>query len=220
MHLPPLNALVDVDIAGRAGWTPLDLAAEYLAGGARFLQVRAKSLSGSAFLDLSTELVRLAHQAGAIVIVNDRADVARLSGADGVHVGQDDLSASAARALVGPDAIVGLSTHTIAQIDIAIDEPASYIAVGPIFGTATKETGYAAVGLALVRYAAEKSRRAADARPVVAIGGITFDTAPDVIRAGATSVAVITDLLATGDPAARVHAYVARLAERDMYNPR
>src|SRR6185295_1457198 len=112
------------------------------------------------------------------------------SKADGVHVGQEDLPPPAARALVGPDALVGLSTHTEAQIDAALDQPISYLAVGPIFGTSTKATGYDAVGLERVRYAA------GTARVVVAIGGITLETIADVIEAGATSAAVITDLLA------------------------
>ena len=224
--LSRLNAIVDVEIAERAGWAPVDLAAAYLSGGARFLQIRAKSLSGAAFLDLSTRVSEIAHRAGALVIVNDRADIARLAGADGVHVGQDDLSPAAARAIVGAGAIVGVSTHTTQQIEAARAAPVTYIAVGPVFGTSTKETGYAAVGLERVREAAEKVGLKPDAtydrlkpeplydpRPfgVVAIGGVTLETALQVIRAGATSVAVITDLLATGDPEARVAAYLARL---------
>jgi thiamine-phosphate pyrophosphorylase len=201
-----LNAIVDVDAAGRAGWTPIDLAAAYLNGGARFLQIRAKSLSGAAFLELASRIREIAHAAGAVLVVNDRADIARLSGADGVHVGQDDLPAAAARAIVGPGAVLGLSTHTGPQIDAAMLQPVTYVAVGPVFGTSTKATGYEAVGLDLVRYAARRLSL------LVAIGGITLDRAVDVIDAGATSVAVITDLMAGGDPEARVRAYVARLA--------
>ena len=197
-----------MDTAQRAGWTPLDLAAAYLNGGARFLQIRAKSLSGAAFLDLASRIREIAHAAGAILVVNDRADIARLSRADGVHVGQNDLAPPAARAIVGHEAVIGLSTHTEAQIDAAVLQPVTYVAVGPVFGTSTKATGYEAVGLDLVRYAAGQIAR----KPLVAIGGITLDRAVDVIDAGATSVAVITDLIASGDPEARVRAYVARLA--------
>jgi thiamine-phosphate pyrophosphorylase len=232
--LPRLNAIVDVEIAERAGWTPVDLAAAYVQGGARFLQIRAKSLSGAAFLDLSTRVCEIAHRVGAVVIVNDRADIARLSGADGVHLGQDDLGPAAARAIVGHHAIVGMSTHTTAQVDLALSAPITYLAVGPVFGTSTKATGYTAVGLERVREAAEKvrlkpdatrdqlvgnatyDRRSADsAMPMglVAIGGITLDTALEVIEAGADSVAVIGDLIATGDPEARVRAYLARVGE-------
>jgi thiamine-phosphate pyrophosphorylase len=151
----------------------------------------------------------MAHDAGARLIVNDRADIALLAGADGVHVGQDDLAAPLVRGLIGPNAVVGLSTHTPAQLDAAVDQPVDYVAIGPVFGTTTKATGYGAIGLDAVRHAAALARRRD--RRLVAIGGITIDTASDVIRAGASSVAVITDLIAGGDPAARVRAYLARL---------
>jgi thiamine-phosphate pyrophosphorylase len=188
----------------------VDLAAAYVNGGARLLQLRAKSLPGAAFLDLASRISEIAHAAGALLIVNDRSEIARLSGSDGVHLGQDDLTPSAARAIVGPTAILGLSTHTEPQIDRATAEPVTYIAVGPVFGTSTKATGYFAVGLERVRYAAEK---VTGRLGVVAIGGITLDRAAEVLEAGATAVAVITDLMATADPEARVRAYLARLAE-------
>lgn len=130
-----------------------------------------------------------------------------MCGAAGVHVGQDDLPAAAARRQLGADAIIGLSTHSPAQIDAAVREPLSYLAVGPVFGTRTKQTGYDAVGLDLVRTAAA----AAGTVPVVAIGGITLDTCVAVVDAGATSVAVIGDLLTGGDPQARVAAYLRAL---------
>lgn len=145
------------------------------------------------------------------MIVNDRADLAAISRAAGVHIGQDDLSPAAARALVGADAIVGFSTHTLEQIAAAVGEPVSYIAVGPVFGTRSKDTGYEAVGLDRVTAAA----RLAGDIPVVAIGGITLDTASAVLAAGAASVAVIGDLLAGNDPAARVAAY-RRTLERTL----
>jgi thiamine-phosphate pyrophosphorylase len=114
------------------------------------------------------------------------------------------LTPAAARRLLGPRAVVGYSTHTIDQIDKAVLEPVSYIAVGPVFGTMTKETGYQAVGLELVSAAVARAK----ARPVVAIGGITLDRAPLVLAAGASAVAVIGDLLATNDPRGRVRAYL------------
>jgi thiamine-phosphate pyrophosphorylase len=149
--------------------------------------------------------VRAARGANALVIVNDRADVAALSDASGVHVGQDDLSPTDVRRIAGSSAIVGVSTHSIGQVSLARTMPVDYIAVGPVFGTATKETGCQAVGLPLVRSAAQ------GAHPIVAIGGITLDNAQSVLDAGATSVAVISDLLAHGDPEARVRAWIARL---------
>ncbi|MGE0444894.1 MAG: thiamine phosphate synthase, partial [Vicinamibacterales bacterium] len=160
-------------------------------------------------LELVTAVLALARPAGATIIVNDRIDVARLAGADGVHVGQDDLPPAEARALLGPDAIVGFSTHTPEQIEAAVREPISYLAIGPVFGTATKATGYDAVGLERVRFAVEKARRlppSGGSLPVVAIGGITLENAPAVVAAGASQVAVIADLL-VGDPEARVRRY-------------
>jgi len=208
-RLPTLNAILDADAAARAGWPLVDLAEAYLEGGARFLQVRAKQASGAQLLELASAVVERAHAAGAIVVVNDRADIARLAGADGVHVGQDDLPAPEVRRILGSRAIVGLSTHTPEETASALDEPITYLAIGPVFTTSTKHTGHDAVGLDRVRHVAlEAGRRGI---PVVAIGGVTLERAADVIAAGAASVAVIGDLLSTGDPRARVRAYLERL---------
>ena len=147
----------------------------------------------------------------AMVIVNDRADIAALAGADGVHVGQEDLPPASVRQIVGRTAIVGISTHSVDQVRDALALPVDYIAVGPVFGTATKDTGYREVGLQMVRDAARIVREAGASTPIVAIGGITLERAADVIGAGAASVAVISDLLATRDPAARVREYLGRL---------
>ena len=205
----PLCAILDADAAARAGWPILDLAAAYLRGGARFLQLRAKSMSGDQFLATAAAVVQLVHRHQARVVINDRADIARLADADGVHVGQEDLAPAAVRALIGDAAIVGLSTHTTGQVDRAVREPVSYVAVGPVFVTATKTTGFQQVGLEMVREAAR--RATAHGLPLIAIGGITLENAVSVVESGAASVAVISDLLATGDPEARVRAYVERL---------
>jgi thiamine-phosphate pyrophosphorylase len=130
-----------------------------------------------------------------------------------VHVGQNDLPAKAVRALLGDAAELGLSTHTSEQLEQAVLEPVSYVAIGPIFGTATKATGYAPIGLEMVREAA--ARAGARGLPVVAIGGITLENAVSVLQAGAASVAVIGDLLATGDPEARTRAFVERLSRSE-----
>jgi thiamine-phosphate pyrophosphorylase len=210
--LPRLYAVIDADVAAAHGWTITDLARACLDGGATLLQLRAKSRSLQWTLDAADTMLAMAG-AEATIIVNDRADAARLAGASGVHVGQDDLSPGEARAVVGVERCIGLSTHSPAQIDFAILEPIDYLAVGPVHGTATKDTGYQAVGHDLVRYAAARARsRAAGALPVVAIGGITLDRAPAAIAAGASSVAVISDLLVGGNPAARVKTFVDRLA--------
>jgi thiamine-phosphate pyrophosphorylase len=110
------------------------------------------------------------------------------------------------RPIVGPSVVIGLSTHTSAQLATALDEPVDYVAIGPVFETATKHTGYQAIGLGSVSAAAE--RMAVKQLPVVAIGGITLDRASAVIRAGADAVAIISDLLATGDPTSRVREYL------------
>lgn len=194
-------------MATAAGWSPADLARAFLDGGAPLVQIRAKRLPSDRFLQLCDLVVERARPYGATVIVNDRADLARLSGATGVHVGQEDLAPADARPIVGESSVIGYSTHTIAQVDQAAREPVDYIAVGPVFGTRTKATGYDAVGLDLVAAAV----RRAHGRPLVAIGGITLETAPSVIAAGAAGVAVISDLLADGNPSGRVAAYLRRL---------
>ena len=206
-----LHAIVDVDVATRAGWTPVDLAAACLRGGARLIQVRAKSLPGGALLELASRIHALAAAAGALVIVNDRADLAKLAGAEGVHVGQDDLPPASARLMLGPDALVGLSTHSDEQVERAVGEPISYLAIGPVFATSTKSTACAAVGLDGVRRAAAIAQR--HGMRVVAIGGITLGRAAEVVNAGADGVAVISDLIEDGQPEARTRAYVERLEE-------
>lgn len=162
-------------------------------------------MASGAFLDLANVMMADVRRANATLIINDRADIAVLSGAHGLHVGQTDLTPGDSRAVIGASAILGLSTHSKEQWDTAVDEPVSYIAIGPAFGTGTKDTGYNAVGLAIV--AAASSAAATRGLPAVAIGGITIDNARSVIDAGAASVAVISDLL-KGDPEARCRAFL------------
>ena len=207
MILPPLYAVVDQQTATRHGWAVPDLARTYLAGGARLIQVRVTEGGSAQFLAWCDEIVVDARSYNALVIVNDRADIAVLSGAAGVHVGQHDLGVAAVRFLMPEPAIVGLSTHTPTELEWSVDAAVSYVAVGPAFETPTKDTGHAPVGLDLVRQAT----RLQWSRPVVAIGGITLERAPEVLEAGATSVAVISDLLTGGDPERRVRDYVSAL---------
>jgi thiamine-phosphate pyrophosphorylase len=187
------------------------LADAYLAGGARFLQIRAKRSASGAFLQMCEEVVASSRRAGATVIVNDRADIATLSHADGVHLGQDDLDPADARRILGGFATIGLSTHSLDQARAAARAPINYIAVGPVFGTSSKATGYNAVGTALVSDVREMLDKEGMDLPIVAIGGITLERAPDVIRAGAASVAIISDLLSGGDPAVRVREFLKAL---------
>jgi len=213
LQLSRLTAIVDDDAARRAGWDVVDLARAFLDGGATFIQLRAKQRSGAWLLDVAERIITIAKPSGASVVINDRSDVAGLSGAAGVHVGQDDLAPAAVRRLLAADRIVGLSTHSLAQIDAAVRQPIDYVAVGPVFGTASKNTGYDAVGLALVREAVARARP--HGLSVVAIGGVTLEQSADVLRAGASSVAVISDLLVTGDPRARVRQYLDKLNQID-----
>lgn len=201
-----LYPIIDTGICTARRLDPVALADAYLDGGARILQLRDKNASSAESLALADRIVEKASRHDAVVIVNDRADIARLSGAAGVHVGQDDLEVADVRRLVGPGFIVGISTHDEPQIDEALASDATYVAVGPVFSTATKETGYTARGLDLVRYAADRGK------PVVAIGGITVERAARVLEAGATGLAVITDLLSGADPAYRIREFIARVA--------
>jgi thiamine-phosphate pyrophosphorylase len=207
--LSRLHAIVDADASTRADVKPIDVARALLDGGARLLQLRAKTLPSRDFLALADAIVAAADRYGASIVINDRVDIAKLAGAAGVHVGQDDLSPAAARRLLGDAATVGFSTHTIEQVEAAVREPVSYVAVGPVFGTQSKDTGYRAVGLDLVAAAA----RIAGTLPVVAIGGITIENASSVIAAGAASVAVISDLLVDRDPEQRTRAFLRRLTD-------
>ncbi|MEO8070249.1 MAG: thiamine phosphate synthase, partial [Acidobacteriota bacterium] len=177
--------------------------------GVRLIQLRAKTTASGPLLDLADSLAERCRSAGAIFVVNDRVDIARLARASGVHLGQTDLAPADARRLVAPEMIVGVSTHNADQIQAAIDEPVDYIAVGPVFATATKANPDPVIGLDGVRQAAF----ACSARhlPVVAIGGVTLERAAAVIAAGASTVAVISDLL-SGDPASRARAFMSALS--------
>ena len=208
MAVPPLYPIIDIDLCRMRRIEPAALVHAFLAGGARLLQIRVKSGSSGPLLAISRDAVGAARPYEALVIVNDRADIAAIAGAAGVHVGQSDLPAEIAQSIAGAGAVVGVSTHTIEQVEDAIAGPARYVAVGPVFQTRTKDTGYDPRGLDLVRYAAGRGK------PVIAIGGITLENAPAVIDAGASAVAVISDLLSENSPEQRVRAYLAQIPAR------
>ena len=205
----PLYAILDTALAGGRGYDPVDLARRFFDGGARLLQLRAKDASSGRFLEWADAICGLARACEAHVVVNDRADIALMAGAGGVHVGQDDMPPAAVRRIASSPLQIGLSTHTPGQIAAAAGEPIDYLAIGPVFATGTKDTGYHSVGLGMVAEAARNASRL----PVVAIGGITLETAPSVLEAGAASVAVISDLL-SGDPEARVREYLQAIGHR------
>jgi thiamine-phosphate pyrophosphorylase len=204
--LPPLYAILDADLTLSRGLRPLDVVEGWLDAGVRLIQIRAKSWTGGPFLDLAEQVVARARPTGATVIVNDRADVARLAGADGVHVGQDDLQPADVRGILAPRQIVGLSTHSDDQVEKALREPIDYLAIGPVFRSATRMAIDTPVGEAGVAAAARRARPTG--RPVVAIGGITEENAPRVLASGAASV--IAALL-DGDPRAQARRLLAAL---------
>jgi thiamine-phosphate pyrophosphorylase len=203
-----LYAILDFDRLLSRRLSPDVVAKAWLAAGVRLIQLRAKSLTSGRMLELADELAGLARAAGAVFIVNDRADVARLAGADGVHVGQEDLSPGQVRGLVGTAAFVGVSTHTLAQATTAAGSGADYLGFGPVFPTTSKERPDRVVGLAGVTAVSHVSQAAS--RPLVAIGGITEQNAAAVISAGASAVAVIADLVSE-DPETRARALLAAL---------
>jgi thiamine-phosphate pyrophosphorylase len=187
----------------RGGLSPLTVLDVWLDAGVTLVQLRSKSASTGAFLDMADAARAATARSGARLIINDRADIARMVGADGVHVGQDDLTPADVRSIMGPTAWIGLSTHSAAQAAAAAASGASYLAIGPVFATHTKGARVdPVVGLDGVREACG----VAAGLPVVAIGGITAREAGAVIAAGATSIAVIGDLV-HGDPAERVRAF-------------
>jgi thiamine-phosphate pyrophosphorylase len=205
---PFLYPIVDVTTTGAA--RSLEVVRVLGRAGVRLLQLRAKDMSDRALVPLARAAVAAAHEAGAKLLVNDRPDIARIVQADGVHLGQDDLPPADARAVLGAEAIIGFSTHTLAQLRSAEREPIDYVALGPIFGTTSKANPDPVVGLAMLAQA-----RASTSRPLVAIGGLTRQNASQVVAAGADGLAVIGDLLREGDLSAAVGEFAALLRARD-----
>ena len=207
--LPRLYAILDVELTTSRGLSPQAVVHDWLDAGVRLIQLRAKSLSLGPFLELASPVAQACRAAGAQFIVNDRADIARLVRASGVHVGQDDLTPADVRRIMPDAAAIGLSTHDDAQVQAGLATPATYLAMGPVFGTTTKSRPDPMVGLAGITRAAARLR--GTGRPLVAIGGIDVETAPAVITAGASSVAVISDLIAGRDVAGRARAFLRAL---------
>ncbi len=196
---PFLYAILDTGLYRER---PLGPAIRQLAaGGAAILQLRMKAEADAVRFDLATQAVAAARAAGVPLIVNDRPDIARMAGADGVHVGQADLPAGEVRRLLGLEAIVGVSTHDLEQLRAATAEPVDYVAFGPVFATTTKADAEPAVGIEGLRRAREVATL-----PLVAIGGVTRANAASVIAAGSDGIAVISDLLHETDLAAATRA--------------
>jgi thiamine-phosphate pyrophosphorylase len=204
MALPRFYPILDVTALAARGCSLETAARAAITGGVRILQIRRKAHWSRVDFAEAERVAALCRAVGVQLIINDRADIAALLNA-GVHVGQDDLAPAVARRLVGPDAMLGYSTHNASQLLAANAEPATYLALGPIFTTVTKANPDPVVGLdELTRL------RPLTHRPLVAIGGITRQNARSVLSAGADSVAVIGDLL---PEAATSETLVARIAE-------
>ena len=189
MKLPRLYPILDTGSLGRRNLSPETAAAAWLEGGAQILQFRHKGHWNRGVYAASQTVARMCREAGAGLIVDDRADFALLLDA-GLHVGQDDLSPRDARKVIGPDAVLGFSSHNVHQLCAAGGEPVDYVALGPVFPTASKENPDPVTGVSEVARCASLIEK-----PLVAIGGITRENARDVLAAGAASVAVIADLL-------------------------
>ncbi|HEV2802932.1 MAG TPA: thiamine phosphate synthase [Pyrinomonadaceae bacterium] len=190
MILPKFYPITDARLTGL---THAEQVSRLRDGGAKFIQLREKHLSPRDFYDAAEEAIDIARERNVRLIVNDRADIALALGADGLHLGQDDLDPAVARRLLGERFIIGYSTHTVAQAIQAARQPVDYIALGPIFPTHTKENPDPTVGLETLR----RVRDSIDPSvALVAIGGITRDNARLALQAGADSVALISALLA------------------------
>jgi thiamine-phosphate pyrophosphorylase len=201
--IPPLYAVLDPEqVGGRDAAAVLQ---DLLAGGAQWLQLRVKALAPRDFLELARRARTETRRRGCKLIVNDRVDIALACDADGVHLGQEDLPLAAGRKLVGSK-IIGISTHDLDQAREAEQNGADYIGFGPMFGTATKDTGYAARGVAMLRQI-----RAGVNLPIVAIGGINEQNVRQVWQAGAESAAIISDILRAEDIPTKVDR-IQRLA--------
>jgi thiamine-phosphate pyrophosphorylase len=183
-----------------------ECAEKLAAAGARLLQYRNKRASARELFESSQRLASLLIPQDVTFVVNDRADVALAAEASGVHVGQEDLGVETARSVLGAGKLLGVSTHNLEQFKEAAATSADYVAVGPVFSTSTKANPDPVVGIELIR----RVRSLTD-KPIVAIGGITLERAAEVIRAGADSVAVISDILLAPEPGVRARQYIELL---------
>lgn len=188
----------------------LRLADEFLRAGSSILQIREKRMSDKALNPIIRRVLRRCRNAGATLIINDRVDLVRKSGADGIHLGQSDISPTEARDYLGDTIIIGLSTHNEDQFMAAQEAPIDYVSLGPIFKTSTKSDSDPEVGLTLLRRLAPISRI-----PIVAIGGLRLNHAAEVWETGAAAIAVISDVCKGPGQYQRVRSY---LTQREKFN--
>ena len=200
--LPNVYPITDTRVSGLSH---IEQVRRMVSGGASFIQLRDKSAPAGEFYDSVVEVMSFTRERAVKVIVNDRVDIALATGADGVHLGQDDLPAAEARRILGSNAIIGVSTHSIEQFGSALELPVDYIAIGPIFATTTKQDHDPVIGTELLRAV----RSIGGQVPIVAIGGINLQNAGSVLAAGADSVAVISDVLSEPNRIAdRIHEFL------------
>ncbi|MGD9563494.1 MAG: thiamine phosphate synthase [Pyrinomonadaceae bacterium] len=212
LRFPPIYPITDIALSGLS--IPEQIR-RLVAGGATLIQVRAKDASSRELFAAGAEAVRFARENKARIIINDRVDIAMALHADGVHLGQSDLSPLEARKLLGEKAIIGFSTHSLEQAVEASGLPIDYLAFGPIFPTSTKEDPDPVVGLDLL----VEVKRAAGGLPIVAIGGIDERNLPSVLAAGADSAAMVAGIMADPDGISeRVRSLLRLALERSSVN--
>ena len=198
--LPPLYMILD---AALLTTSELEAARKLADAGVRLIQYRNKRGSSRELLQASSALAAELVPRGALFFVNDRPDVALLSGANGVHIGQSDLPVAETRAVLGQGKLLGVSTHNLEQFRAAAETDADYIALGPVFATDSKANPDPVVGTVMIREARKLTKK-----PIVGIGGISLERAKEVMEAGADSVAVISDVLRASDPAKRARQFL------------
>ncbi|MEA4855326.1 thiamine phosphate synthase [Solidesulfovibrio sp.] len=211
MSRPPfdLGVYLVTDRPALLGRDLLEVVAAAVAGGASLVQLREKAAATREFVELARAVLAVTRPRGVPLLVNDRLDVALAAGADGVHVGQDDMHPADVRALLGPDALIGLSVTGEAETRAAAGLPVDYLGAGPVFATATKKDAGAPQGLAGL------SRMVALAEvPVVAIGAITLANAASVLATGVAGLAVVSALCSAADPAVAAAALRRIVRER------
>jgi thiamine-phosphate pyrophosphorylase len=203
--LPPVYPIFDPEQT--KGHSADVVLKQLLVGGAKILQLRVKNMTPRDFFHLAKQVRELTRGSACMLIINDRADIALACGADGVHLGQEDLPLAAARKLMGKK-IIGISTHNVEQAREAERGGADYIGFGPMFGTSTKDTGYSARGIDMLRQI-----RHSVTVPIVAIGGITELNVSEVWQGGADSAAIISDVLRAENVTAKLQSILARHAQ-------
>jgi len=201
---PRLYAIIDAPMSDSWAIAHSEILVE---AGVKLIQLRAKPSTSRRLYQMAAQISEFCVRNGARLIVNDRPDVALLTGAGGVHVGQDDVSVSVIRQVCGKHAWIGISTHSLTQVQQADATSVDYVAVGPIFSTLTKKNPEPVVGVEFIRAA-----RRLTAKTLVAIGGISLPRVREVLDAGADSVAVARDLLCASDIRQRIQQYLRAVA--------